>query len=147
MPLTEATQHSNPAGYCGLSGELNFNRPASVRVAAELQKLCDAATLWANACLSTDVVLHCRFLFFLIPIILGVVSLALIGRIVRQTRSMLTGLMTVLLILTIYSTNRVYDLAHFSSGTFHKVSAGTFGVFCGIDISLFGLIYLLGLEF
>lgn len=89
----------------------------------------------------------CRFIFFLTPIIIGTVSLALIGRITRQTRSMTTGWMTVLLILAIYCTNRIYDLSHFSTPFYHKAVRATLGSFIMLDIGLFGLIYLLGLEF
>lgn len=88
------------------------------------------------------------FTFFLTLVVLSVVCLALIGRVTRQTRSMTVGYMAVLLALTIFSTNRIYDLSHFSGGGkyFHSARA-TFTGYLFIDIALFGLIYLLGLEF
>lgn len=80
--------------------------------------------------------------------VLSVVSLALIGRITRQTRSMTTGYMSVLLALLIISTNRVYDLSHFSGhGKYYHSARALFTGYIFLDVALFGLIYLLGLEF
>lgn len=79
---------------------------------------------------------------------LGVVCLALIGRVNRQTRSMLTGYMSVTLALLLIVTNRVYDLSHFSGhNKYYHSARALFTGFIFLDIGFFGLIYLLGLEF
>lgn len=88
------------------------------------------------------------FTFFLTFVVLCVVSLALIGRVLRQTRSMVVGYMAVNLVLAIISTNNVYNLSHFSGHGRHYHSArAVFTGYIFVDIALFGLIYLLGLEF
>ncbi|DBA75344.1 TPA: hypothetical protein ACH3X1_010613 [Trebouxia sp. C0004] len=88
------------------------------------------------------------FVFFLTLVTLSIVNLALIGRITRQTRSMMVGYMAVNLALAIYSTNRIYDLSHFSGhGKYYHSARATFTGFIFLDIGFFGLIYLLGLEF
>lgn len=90
----------------------------------------------------------CRFTLILTFVVLGVVGLALIGRVIRQTRSMVVGYMSVTLVLCIISTNNVYNLSHFSGHGKHYHSArAMFTGYILIDIALFGLIYLLGLEF
>ncbi len=90
----------------------------------------------------------CRFVFFLTLVTLSIVNLALIGRITRQTRSMMVGYMAVNLALAIYSTNRIYDLSHFSGhGKYYHSARAVFTGFIFLDIGFFGLIYLLGLEF
>ncbi len=87
-------------------------------------------------------------MFFLTLVTLSVVGLALIGRITRQTRSMMVGYMAVNLALAIFSTNRIYDLSHFSgNGKYYHSARAVFTGFLFIDIGYFGLIYLLGLEF
>lgn len=107
--------------------------------------LCDAI----YHMLQSLITLHCcRFIIWLTFVVLGVVCLALIGRVNRQTRSMLTGYMSVNLALLIIVTNRVYDLSHFSGhGRYYHSARATFCGFIFLDIGFFGLIYLLGLEF
>jgi len=88
------------------------------------------------------------FIFWLTFVVLGVVCLALIGRVNRQTRSMLTGYMSVTLALLLIVTNRVYDLSHFSGhNKYYHSARALFTGFIFLDIAFFGLIYLLGLEF
>ena len=90
----------------------------------------------------------CRFTFFLTFVTLCVVGLALLGRIIRQTRSMVVGFMAVNLVLAIISTNNVYNLSHFSGGgKYYHSARAVFTGYIFIDIAFFGLIYLLGLEF
>ena len=90
----------------------------------------------------------CRFTFFLTCVTLSIVGLALFGRIIRQTRSMVIGFLSVTLVLDIISTNNVYNLSHFSgSGHYYHSARGVFTGYILMDIALFGLIYLLGLEF
>lgn len=91
---------------------------------------------------------NCRFTLILTFVVLCVVGLAMIGRIIRQTRSMVVGYMSVLLVLCIISTNNVYNLSHFAGGgKFYHSARAMFTGYILIDIALFGLIYLLGLEF
>ncbi|KAL3143629.1 hypothetical protein ABBQ38_002425 [Trebouxia sp. C0009 RCD-2024] len=88
------------------------------------------------------------FTFFLTFVVLCVVGLAMIGRVIRQTRSMVVGYMAVNLVLAIISTNNVYNLSHFAGHGRHYHSArAVFTGYLFVDIALFGLIYLLGLEF
>lgn len=90
----------------------------------------------------------CRFVLILSFVTLAVVGLALIGRILRQTRSMLVGFQAVNLVLAIIVTDRVYNLSHFSGhDKYYHSTRALFTGFIFIDIALFGLIYLLGLEF
>jgi len=88
------------------------------------------------------------FTFLLTFGVLSVVGLALIGRVLRQTRSMVVGYMAVNLVLAIISTNNIYNLSHFAGHGRHYHSArAVFTGYIFVDVALFGLIYLLGLEF
>ena len=99
-------------------------------------------------CLRSCCHVLCRFVLILSLVTGGIVGLALIGRILRQTRSMLVGYMAVNLVLSIICTDRVYNLSHFAGhGKYFHSARSLFTGFLFVDIGFFGLIYLLGLEF
>jgi hypothetical protein len=87
------------------------------------------------------------FITFYIFIVLCLVTFAVCSNVMRQSRAMLVGYLAVAAVLAIIDADRFYNVSHFVAGSNFSAARGTFAGFCITAVGIFGLMYLLGLEY